>query len=136
VTVDPKVVQELRSTVDTARSFTFYNIKTSEIPFNSHFTYPVVPRKAVYEGTNEVINPCQDPVPLLRDLIRHFSHENDWVLDLMCGSGSTSIAAALEGRHAVAVDTDRDQLFKGVLSRVNALNKEAALEDFDVDKVM
>lgn len=51
-------------------------------------------------------NPCQKSIELERWLVRHFSKQGDTVLSLCCGSGSTILAALLEGRNAVGIDTN------------------------------
>ena len=48
------------------------------------------------------------PVDLLRHLIRIFSAENAVVLDPFVGSGSTGVAARMEGRHFIGVEIDAD----------------------------
>lgn len=48
------------------------------------------------------------PVALLRHLIRIFSHDNAVVLDPFAGSGSTGVAARLEGRKFKGAEIDRD----------------------------
>jgi DNA modification methylase len=44
------------------------------------------------------------PHDAIRQYIRHYTKPGDIVLDPMCGSGGTALAALLEGRKAVAID--------------------------------
>jgi len=44
------------------------------------------------------------PHDSIRQYIRHYTAPGDLVLDPMCGSGSTALAALLEGRKAIAID--------------------------------
>ncbi len=48
--------------------------------------------------------PTQKPLTLLRRIIRASSNEGDIVLDPFCGSGSSLIAAELEGRAWIGID--------------------------------
>ena len=49
-------------------------------------------------------HPTQKPVDLLQEIIRH--NAGDIVLDPFAGSGSTLIAALLEGRKAIGIEMD------------------------------
>lgn len=52
------------------------------------------------------VHPTEKPVNLLRYLIRTFTDEGMTVLDSTMGSGSTGVAAILEGRGFVGVELD------------------------------
>jgi hypothetical protein len=51
---------------------------------------------------------CDEELPgyLAQEFFERHSREGDHVADLMCGSGSASVAAASIGRHSFAVDVD------------------------------
>jgi DNA modification methylase len=51
-------------------------------------------------------HPTEKPVELLRQLIESSSVMGETVLDPCCGSGSTLIAAALEGRRAIGIEVE------------------------------
>lgn len=53
-------------------------------------------------------HPTEKPVPLLRRLIESSSMPYEWVLDPFAGSGSTAVAAVLEGRRCVCIEIDSD----------------------------
>ena len=53
-------------------------------------------------------HPTQKPVLLLEDLIKTFSNENDLVVDLTMGSGSTGVAALRTGRRFVGIEKDEN----------------------------
>ena len=55
-------------------------------------------------------HPTQKPVPLLRAMIRVVSPRGGLIVDPFCGSGSTGVAAVLEGRSFVGVENDEDHL--------------------------
>lgn len=65
------------------------------------------------ESEGEVVHPTQKPVELGRYLVRTYSNAGDVVLDNACGSGSLIVAAALEGRHFIGIESDHaSHLFK------------------------
>jgi DNA modification methylase len=47
---------------------------------------------------------AQKPVPLLIDLIKHFSKENDIVLDPFIGSGTTAVACKILKRNYIGIE--------------------------------
>ncbi len=57
-------------------------------------------------GETSRIHPTQKPVELLRILIEMSSNRGELVLDPFMGSGSTGIAAVLEGRRFVGIERD------------------------------
>ena len=52
-------------------------------------------------------HPTQKPVLLLEDLIKTFSNENDLVVDLTMGSGSTGVAAKNLNRNFIGIEQDQ-----------------------------
>lgn len=56
--------------------------------------------------TGNKLHPTQKPVEMLRRLVQTFSKPGDLVLDPFCGSGSTLLAARLEGRRAIGIEKD------------------------------
>jgi site-specific DNA-methyltransferase (adenine-specific) len=54
------------------------------------------------------IHPTQKPVPLLMDLIRIFTDENDVIIDPCAGSGSTLRAAAMLNRRAYGFEIKKE----------------------------
>ena len=53
-------------------------------------------------------HPTQKPVLLLEDLIKTFSNENDLVVDLTMGSGSTGVACVNTKRNFIGIEMDED----------------------------
>lgn len=51
-------------------------------------------------------HPTQKPVLLLEDLIKTFSNENDLVVDLTMGSGSTGVACKNTNRNFIGIELD------------------------------
>ena len=60
--------------------------------------------KKDYDGHH----PTQKPVLLLEDLIKTFSNENDLVVDLTMGSGSTLVACKNTNRNGIGIEMNED----------------------------
>ena len=67
-------------------------------------------------------HPTQKPILLLEDLIKTFSNEDDLVVDLTMGSGSTGVASHNTNRSFVGIEMD-DKYFNIASERINNLNK-------------
>ena len=52
-------------------------------------------------------HPTQKPILLLEDLIKTFSNENDLVVDLTMGSGSTGVACKNTNRNFIGIEQDQ-----------------------------
>ena len=59
-----------------------------------------------YKKDYDGYHPTQKPILLLEDLIKTFSNENDLVVDLTMGSGSTGVACKKTGRHFIGIEKD------------------------------
>tara|TARA_R100000781_G_scaffold53459_1_gene34938 strand:+ start:5503 stop:6429 length:927 start_codon:yes stop_codon:yes gene_type:complete len=75
--------------------------------------------KKDYDGHH----PTQKPVLLLEDLIKTFSNENDLVVDLTMGSGSTGVAAKNLNRKFIGIEKD-ENYFKIAEDRINKQEKQ------------
>ena len=64
-------------------------------------------------------HPTQKPVLLLEDLIKTFSNENDLVVDLTMGSGSTLVACQNTNRNGIGIEMNEDY-FQIATDRVGA----------------
>ena len=63
-------------------------------------------------------HPTQKPVLLLEDLIKTFSNENDLVIDLTMGSGSTGVACVNTNRDFIGIEMN-DEYFNIATERIN-----------------
>ncbi|MEN9977255.1 MAG: hypothetical protein RIR36_1415, partial [Bacteroidota bacterium] len=61
-----------------------------------------------YKKDYNGFHPTQKPILLLEDLIKTFSNENDLVVDLTMGSGSTGVACKKTGRHFIGIEKDEN----------------------------
>lgn len=59
-----------------------------------------------YKKDYDGYHPTQKPVLLLEDLIKTFSNENDLVVDLTFGSGSTAVACMNTNRNFIGIEKD------------------------------
>ena len=73
-------------------------------------------------------HPTQKPVLLLEDLIKTFSNENDLVVDLTMGSGSTGVAARNTNRNFIGIEKD-DKYFDIAVTRIKGTEPKAQLAD-------
>jgi len=72
--------------------------------------------KKDYDGHH----PTQKPVLLLEDLIKTFSNENDLVVDLSMGSGSTGVACKNTNRNFIGIEMD-ENYFDIAEKRINKI---------------
>jgi adenine-specific DNA-methyltransferase len=64
----------------------------------------LLPSVLEWRYTTNVLHPTQKPVGALMPLLMAFSQVGDVVLDPFAGSGSTAVAAAMLGRHYIAIE--------------------------------
>jgi hypothetical protein len=89
------------------RTRDMYNFEADESRRNI-VTVPCVTKKSVTQ-LGEIVNPYQKPVALCEYFVKHFSYKGEWVVDLCAGTGSTTCAALLCGRHCVAIELSSSQ---------------------------
>jgi len=77
-----------------------------------------------YKKDYEGLHPCQKPILLLQDLVKTFSNENDLVVDLTCGSGSTLMACLNTNRRYLGIEKD-EQYYQIAINRINGYIKES-----------
>jgi len=106
---------------------TFKELKDIEFKYESRFNLwegnkvksNILKYKKDYIGHH----PTQKPVLLLEDLIKTFSNENDLVVDLTMGSGSTLVACKNTNRNGIGIEMDEDY-FNIASERVEEKRKE------------
>ena len=72
-----------------------------------------------YKKDYNGFHPTQKPILLLEDLIKTFSNENNLVVDLTMGSGSTGVACKNTNRNFIGIEKD-ENYFKIAEQRINA----------------
>lgn len=73
--------------------------------------------------------PTQKPVLLVERIIQLVTSPGDWVLDPFCGSGTTLVAAKLNGRNAVGIDVLPDAVDVAARRLQNPIKSGSALLD-------
>lgn len=99
----------------------YYELKQIEKKYSSTFNLwegkkyksNILKYKKDYDGHH----PTQKPVLLLEDLIKTFSNENDLVVDLTIGSGSTMVACQNTNRNGIGIEMD-DNYFNIAKKRI------------------
>ena len=81
-----------------------YNDAKGKSDNELYYPKSIINIKKEHETT--VYHPTQKPVDLIRYLIRTYSNEGDLILDNTCGSGTTAIAAYMEGRNFICMEKD------------------------------
>lgn len=96
----------------------------STVPTGKKLPRSIISIKKEHEST--VIHPTQNPVELLRYLIRTYTNEGDTILDNCMGSGSTAIAAIREGRHFIGFELNKEY-YKLAVTRIKKEQSEQRL---------
>ena len=79
-----------------------------------------------YKKDYNGFHPTQKPVLLLEDLIKTFSNENDLVVDLTMGSGSTGVACINTNRNFIGIELD-EGYFKIAENRIHDAQSQGVL---------
>lgn len=79
-----------------------------------------------YKKDYNGFHPTQKPVLLLEDLIKTFSNENDLVVDLTMGSGSTGVACINTNRNFIGIELD-EGYFKIAQNRIKEAQSQGRL---------
>jgi site-specific DNA-methyltransferase (adenine-specific) len=79
-----------------------------------------------YKKDYNGFHPTQKPVLLLEDLIKTFSNENDLVVDLTMGSGSTGVACINTNRNFIGIELD-EGYFKIAQNRIEEAQSQGRL---------
>lgn len=58
-------------------------------------------------NANKLVHPNEKPIELLEELIKNSTNENDIVLDLFMGSGSTCVACKNTNRKYIGIELDK-----------------------------
>jgi site-specific DNA-methyltransferase (adenine-specific) len=101
---------------------TFKELKDIEFKYESRFNLwegnkyksNILKYKKDYDG----YHPTQKPILLLEDLIKTFSNENNLVVDLTMGSGSTGVACVNTNRDFIGIEMN-DEYFNIATARIN-----------------
>lgn len=78
--------------------------KFDALPYDSTERYPRTVLPFASDKQVSALHGTQKPVDLLRYLIHTYTNPGDMVLDFTCGSGTTGVACALEGRDFIGIE--------------------------------
>lgn len=92
-----------------------YNSRSMDEYVQEFTNYPRDVIEFPSEGATQ--HPTQKPVDLLRYLIRTYTNPGETVLDFTMGSGTTCVAAELEGRKFIGIEKD-EKYFEIALERI------------------
>lgn len=84
------------------------------LPTHPGKKFPVSIIRIRKEHEKTVLHPTQKPLDLLRYLVLTYTNPGDVILDNACGSGTTCLAAALEHRHYIGFETNKEYFDKAV----------------------
>ena len=79
-----------------------------------------------YKKDYDGYHPTQKPILVLEDLIKTFSNENDLIVDLTMGSGSTGVAAKNTNRNFIGIEKD-ENYFKIAEKRIKETKHQTKL---------
>jgi DNA modification methylase len=80
-----------------------YNVMPFDKPISTKKTTAIYNMHGYHQG--------KKPHDAIRRYIKHYTNEDDIVLDPFCGSGGAPLAALLEGRSAIAIDLSPSATF-------------------------
>lgn len=99
-----------------------YDVRAFDRPLKTKKTTAIYNMHTYHQG--------KKPHDAIREYVQHYTQAGDLVLDPFCGSGSTALAALMEGRRAVAVDRSPAATYvtKNYCTLVDPNGLRAALE--------
>lgn len=98
----------------------FFSFTKDKNPtFNSKYDKGVY-NYPICHGTERLDHPTQKPLSLIKDIILKHSNENDIVLDIFSGSGTTAEACILTNRKFICVEMD-EKYYEMSINRIKHL---------------
>lgn len=90
------------------------------------WTYPIVLNRG---GLTPRLHTTQKPLPLLKELVGLFSERGELILDPFMGSGTTGVAAILQGRRFIGCEIDQHytEVARKRIARTQPESAEATL---------
>lgn len=108
ITYNPQMTAREKPRVDKARDYsTNKTVYRNYHAVGGEYTeyYPRSILKFSSGSNNDTLHPTQKPVALFEYLIRTYTQPGDVVLDFVCGSGTTAVAAQNTGRKFICGDS-------------------------------
>ena len=101
---NPVPLNSKRNYLTNSREVAVLGVKGGKPTFNSEYDNGVYEYAIPNNGTR--YHPTQKPLGLFRELILKHSNPGDLILDPFLGSGTTAVAADMEGRQFAGCDKD------------------------------
>ncbi len=95
--------------------------KSIATSYDSTERYPKSVWKFALDKQKSSLHSTQKPLLLLEELIKSFSNEGDLVLDNVCGSGTTGLAARNLKRNFIMIEKD-SKIFEDACERLGQIN--------------
>ncbi|HAW58504.1 MAG TPA: DNA modification methylase [Bacteroidales bacterium] len=103
-----------------------HEIKVAKILTSPQYIIPRPPPRK----KEEFKHPAKFPEELIEELILSFTDEDDWVLDVMAGTGSTLVAAYKKNRNGVGIELCQE-FYNIAKERINKANPPVRLPGFE-----
>lgn len=122
-----KTTGHIRKTATKRRDMTptYGKQEFEPILYDSTERYPRSVLEFASDKQRSNLHPTQKPLDLARYFIRTYSQPGEIVLDNVMGSGTTGVAALMEGRRFLGIEKEQPY-FDVAAQRINALLSEAA----------
>jgi site-specific DNA-methyltransferase (adenine-specific) len=108
------------------KTFNFSHGELAWTSFDSQLKMFKKSSKSETRGGKNRIHPTQKPVALYRWLLKNYAKPNDKILDTHLGSGSSRIAADMEGYNFTGYELDKDY-FDASVKRFNEYKQQIKL---------
>ena len=105
-TYNPQGLIEKRKKIKrSSRGYQGERANSKDEYISKYTNYPTTIWEFASEGKTK--HPTQKPIPLMEEIIKTFSNENDVVLDCCMGSGSTGVACLNTDRRFIGIEKDK-----------------------------
>lgn len=92
-----------------SRGYQGERVNSKDEYISKYTNYPTTIWEFASEG--KTVHPTQKPIPLMEEIVKTFSKENEIVLDCCMGSGSTGVACLNTNRRFIGIEKD-EKYFK------------------------
>ena len=104
---NPPPINSKYNYLSNSMEFFFTFVKNGKPTFNSNYDKGVY-QYPICHGKERFKHPTQKPLSLIKDLILKHSNENDLVLDLFAGTGTTGVACVETNRRYILIENKEE----------------------------
>lgn len=112
IKTNPQPINSKRNYLTNCREIALTAVKKGKCTFNSEYDNGIY--KFPLQSGKWRFHPTQKSLPLFEELVRKHSNEGDVVLDCFLGSGTTAVAAKLQGRKFIGCEMDKEYFDKSI----------------------